>query len=156
MNADKFEIIPDAVITDSSGRLAIDARLVRLDSSTPDEKKTTVVGREKDLLRSVKKARSRNGVRSLKILVEPAEENHWRLATDVNPTGERHAMGEAFDLMVGKKTERLQVESVKLDSRVARVKRKGITAAQVLLFVPALALDIVTSPVQAFIYGKKI
>ena len=173
MNYDQIDVEPNQVIYAKDGSLAIESKLTWKKKNKHESFEGYVYGSPTIAATTIKKAKKKKmrvrgkkqKVRMVKILVESHNKEGWYILSSESqfPVGLPFQKGNIkgttiplktpFEYQIKNRIFIAQINGVKLDKEISRVPSGRISLGQVILFVPALLFDIVTSPIQLIIYG---
>lgn len=167
MSADRYDIEPKKLINGSDGSLAVESVLLKKAGKETERVERFVYAPAKVVFQTIRKSDAKRSLSAsgqkikvyrLRIEVQPPENNGWSLLTfrpeTGLPPGPDHPLGVPFDQKVDDRIYTIQVDSVKLSGVLKTVPSGRITWAQAILFLPALLIDIATSPIQFLIFAQ--
>ena len=174
MNYDKVDLEPKQLVKIDDGSIAIESILTKSHKEFNEKYKAYVYANPDYTSKAIKKSKRKkitiggqeHKVRMLRIKVEPPNKEAWHILTsdskfpagtyrkDLSFEGETFSLETPFEYKIKNRIYIARIDEIKLDRKVSRVPSGRLSAAQIILYMPAVLFDIVTSPIQLFIYGN--
>ena len=174
MNYDKVDLEPKQIIKVDDGSIAIESILTISRKEFNEQYEAYVYANPDYMSKVIKKSKRKKmivdgqeqKVRVLRIKVESPDKEAWHILTsdikftagkyrkDLSFKGEAFSLETPFEYKIKNRMYIARINEIKLDRKMSKVPSGRLSAAQAILFIPAVLFDIVTSPIQFIIYGN--